>query len=97
MTLIGGNGRAQVWRLQGQGLGGLKPVKIWTAPKRDPIPVKRTRMGISDFDYDGRADFLFFVDNESNTRIRTYKTRYDKLVAGPAWNVGVDWSDVRVY
>jgi hypothetical protein len=37
------------------------------------------------------------VDNESNTRIRTYKTRYDKLVAGPAWNVGVDWSDVRVY
>jgi hypothetical protein len=97
MALIAIGGRAQAWRLQGQGLGGLKPVRIWTAPKRDPIPVKRTRLGTSDFDYDGRSDFLFYVENGSGTRIRSYKTRYDKLVTGPAWNVGVDWADVRVY
>ncbi len=97
ISLVGGKGRAQVWRLQGQGLGGLKPVRIWTAPSSDPIPVKKTRLGVSDIDFDGRADPLFFVENNGNTRVRTYKTRYDKLVTGPAWNTGIPWANVRLY
>lgn len=97
LMVRGGSGRAQFWRLQGQGMGGLKPVKIWTAPKNDPIPVKRTRPGISDIDFDGRTDFVLLTEDGTRTRVRTLKTRYDKLRPGPAWNVGLPWSKVRTY
>jgi hypothetical protein len=97
LMLAGGGGRAVVERLQGQKLGGLKRVKIWTAPKSDPIPVEKTRLGTADIDYDGREDFVLFSRRGSGTRIRILKARYDRIVPGPDWRVGIPWADIRAY
>ena len=98
LMLIGGGGRAKVERLQGQTAGGFKRVKVWTAPKSDPIPVEKTRLGAADIDYDGRTDLVLYSRaRQRSTRIRVLKTRYDKMLQGPDWKVGLDWSDVRPY
>ena len=97
VLLVGGGGRAVVERLQGQKLGGFKRVKIWTAPKADPIPVQKTRVAAADVDYDGRDDLLLYIDRDQSTRIRVLKTRYDKMVQGPDWKFNVPWDDVRPY
>ena len=54
LLLLGSAGRAKVQRLQGQSLGAFKPVALWTAPRADPVPVRRTRVGSADVDNDGR-------------------------------------------
>jgi hypothetical protein len=95
MMLVGGGGRAVVERLQGGKLGGFKRVKMWTAPKSDPIPVENTRLAASDFDYDGREDWVLFTKRGSGTRIRILEARYDKVIAGPDWKVYIPWSEVR--
>ncbi len=97
MLLVGGGGQAVVWRLLGAKLGGLKPRKLWTAPKSDPIPVEKTRLGSTDIDYDGRGDLVLFTARGTGTRIRLLKTRYDKMVQGPDWRVSIPWADVRPY
>ena len=97
VLLVGGGGRAVVERLQGQKLGGVKRVKIWTAPKADPIPVQKTRMAAADVDYDGRDDLVLYIDRGQSTRIRVLKTRYDRMVQGPDWKFSVPWDDVRPY
>ncbi|MEX1295599.1 MAG: SpoIID/LytB domain-containing protein [Candidatus Limnocylindrales bacterium] len=95
MMLVGGGGRAVVERLQGGLLGGFKRVRLWTAPKSDPIPVEKTRLAASDFDYDGREDWVLFTKRGSGTRIRILEARYDKVIAGPDWKVYVPWTDIR--
>ena len=97
ILLIGGGGRAKVERLQGALMGGFKRVQVWTAPKADPGPVEKTRLGASDVDYDGRTDLVLFTDRGGGTRIRVLKSRYDKMVQGPDWKVGIPWSDIRPY
>jgi hypothetical protein len=95
MMLVGGGGRAVVERLQGGKLGGFKRVRLWTAPKSDPIPVEKTRLAASDFDYDGREDWVLFSRRGSGTRIRILEARHDKVIAGPDWKVYIPWSEVR--
>jgi hypothetical protein len=95
MMLVGGGGRAVVERLQGQKLGGFKRVKIWTAPTSDPIPVQKTRLGAADIDYDGRSDFVLYSERGAGTRIRVLKSRYDKVIQGPAWKIGIPWAQIR--
>ena len=95
MLLAGGSGRAVVERLQGAKLGGLKPVRLWTAPSSDPIPVEKTRLGSADIDYDGREDWVLLTKRGSGTRIRILKSRYDKVVQGPDWKVYIPWTEVR--
>ena len=97
LMLVGGGGRAVVERLQGGKLGGFKRVKIWTAPKSDPIPVQKTRLGAADIDYDGRQDFVLYSARGTGTRIRILKARYDKVLQGPDWRVGIPWADIRPY
>jgi len=95
MLLVGGGGRAVVSRLQGGKLGGFKRVKVWTAPKADPIPVENTRLGASDIDFDGREDWVLYSKRGSGTRIRVLKARYDKVAQGPDFKVYIPWSEVR--
>ncbi len=95
--LIGGGGRAKVERLLGQKAGSFKRVHVWTAPKSDPIPVEKTRLGAADIDYDGRTDLVLYTKRDPRTRIRVLKTRYDKMLQGPDWKVAIDWDDVRPY
>ena len=97
VMVVGGNGRGVVERLQGQKLGGFKRVKIWTAPKSDPIPVRNTRVGAADVDYDGRVDVVLYSKADSKTRIRVLKARYDRMVPGPDWKISQPWDDVRPY
>jgi hypothetical protein len=97
MLLVGGRGRATVERLQGQRLGGFKRVRMWTAPKSDPIPVQKTRLGAADIDYDGRVDLVLFSAHDDRTRIRVLKSRYDRMVQGPDWKYDAPWDDVRPY
>ena len=97
IMLIGGSGRAKVERLQGALLGGFKRVRIWVAPKSDPIPVRKTRLGWGDVDYDGRIDLVLFSERKDGTRVRVLKTRYDRIVEGPDWQAGIPWSSVRPY
>jgi len=97
LMLVGGGGRAVVERLQGRKLGGLKRVKIWTAPKSDPIPVQKTRLGAADIDYDGREDFVLYSARGTGTRIRILKARYDTVRQGPDWRVNIPWEDIRPY
>ena len=97
MLLVGGGGRAVVERLQGQKLGGFKRVKMWTAPQADPILVEKTRMLSADVDYDGREDYVLFSARGSGTRVRVLKARYDKVLQGPDWRIGIPWVDVRPY
>ncbi len=97
IMLIGGGGRAKIERLQGLALGGFKRVPIWVAPKSDPIPVKKTRIGAADVDYDGRTDLVLYSERGTGTRIRVLKTRYDRMVKGPSWPNGIPWSDIRPY
>jgi hypothetical protein len=97
MLLVGGGGRQVVERLQGGKLGGFKRVRVWIAPSSDPIPVGKTRLGAADTDYDGRTDLVLYTERASGTRIRVLKARYDKMVKGPDWEVGIAWDDVRPY
>ncbi len=97
VMLIGGGGRARVERLQGALLGGFKRVAVWTAPKSDPIPVQKTRLGVSDVDYDGRSDLVLYIEHGKGTRIRVLKTRYDSMAHGPDWQTGIVWSSMRPY
>jgi Stage II sporulation protein len=97
MMLVGGGGQAVLERLQGRKLGGLKRVRVWTAPKSDPIPVAKTRLGAADIDYDGREDYILFSQRGTGTRIRILKARYDKAKPGPDWRIGTAWADIRPY
>jgi hypothetical protein len=97
LMLIGGNGRARIERLQGQSLGGFKRVKLWTAPKSSPIPVEKTRLGVSDVDYDGRTDLILHIDRNGGTRMRVLKTRYDRMQVAQEWQEPFDWRDVRPF
>ncbi len=97
IMLIGG-GRAKIERLQGLQGGGFKRVSLWVAPKSDPVPVKRTRLGASDIDYDGRADLLLYsYRTEKNSRMRTLKARYDRMLPGPNIKVSIPWSGIYPY
>jgi hypothetical protein len=96
LMLIGG-GRATVERLQGQLKGGFKRVRVWTAPTSDPIPVRRTRLGAADVDYDGITDLVLYSKDGGKTRIRVLKTRYDRMAQGPDWKVSMPWEDIRPY
>jgi hypothetical protein len=97
MLLIGGSGRARVERLQGQKLGGFKRVKVWTAPASKPIPVKKTRLGAADVDYDGRTDLILFSEHDKATKVRVLKTRYDEMRSAGEWKQSFSWGDVRPY
>jgi hypothetical protein len=97
LMLIGGGGRARVERLQGALLGGFKRVRIWVAPKSDPIPVRKSRLGTADIDYDGRTDLVIYSERNGGTRIRVLKTRYDRMVEGPDWQAGIPWNSIRPY
>ena len=98
LMITGGEGSTKVERLQGMGLGGLKRVRIWTAPKSNPIPVKKTRLGAADIDNDGRSDLVLYIDSGSGTRIRVLRTRYTSMANGPSQNYrSLDWTDVRPY
>ncbi len=97
IMLIGGGGRARVERLQGSLLGGFKRVRVWVAPKSDPIPVRSTRLGVGDIDYDGRTDLVLYSERGKGTRVRVLKMRYDRVVAGPDWQTGIPWSSIRPY
>ena len=37
------------------------------APKNDPVPVKNTRLGIADVDYDGRGDLILYSEKNTGT------------------------------
>ncbi len=97
LLLIGGSGQAKIERLQGQLLGGFKRVKVWTAPKSDPIPVEKTRLGAADIDFDGRTDLVVYSKKNDKTRIRVLRTRYDKMLQGPSWQESFSWGGVRPY
>ncbi len=97
VALVAAKGGAQVWRLQGKGLGGLTPYRLWTFPKSDQVAVKSTRMELSDIDFDGMADVILFSAEDTRTRVRTYRTRYGKLVRGPSWSVSLPWTKFRLY
>jgi hypothetical protein len=97
ILLVGGGGRAVVERLQGRKLGGLRRVKLWTAPKADPIFVEKTRLGSADVDYDGRSDLVLFTARGTGTRIRVLRIRYDTVLPGPTWRIGTPWNDIRPY
>ncbi len=97
IMLIGGNGRARVERLQGALLGGFKRVPMWVAPTSDPVPVRKTRLGRSDVDFDGRTDVVLFSERGSGSRIRVLKARYDQMVEGPDWQAGIPWNSLRPY
>ena len=76
---------------------GVVEVKIWTAPKSDPIPVEKTRLGAADVDYDGRTDLVLYSRKSDKTRIRVLRTRYDKMLQGPSWQESFSWGNVRPY
>jgi hypothetical protein len=97
LLLIGGDGRARVDRLDGQPLGKLKRVHIWTAPRSARIPVGSTRLGAADADDDGRTDLLLFSKHADGTRIRLFRTRYDSMRAGMDIVEALDYEDVRPY
>ena len=96
--LIGGSGAARVERLQGQKLGGFKRVKMWTAPKSDPVAVGKTRLGTADVDYDGRGDLIMYSEKKAGTHIRVLRSRYSRMIKGAEWQEGsIDWKDIRPY
>ena len=95
MMLNGSTGRTTVERLQGLKLGGFKRVKLWTAPKKDPIPVTKTRLTAADVDFDGREDFVLFTARSGNTRIRVLRSRYDSVAPGPDRTVRFAWGTLR--
>jgi hypothetical protein len=97
MMLNGSKRRTTVERLQGRKLGGFKRVKLWTAPKKDPIPVTKTRLTAADVDFDGREDFVLFTARSGNTRIRVLRSRYDSVALGPDRTVRFAWGTLRPY
>lgn len=97
LVLIGGSGRARVERLQGGLAGGFSRVRMWTAPKSNPVTVKSTRLGIADIDLDGRSDMVLYSRAGSETRIRVLKSRYVSMQPGPDWRVAFAWGKVRPY
>jgi hypothetical protein len=72
-------------------------VPLWTAPKSDHIPVEKTRLGVSDIDYDGREDLVVFNGRGDRTRIRILKSRDAGVVRGPDWLTAIAWNDIRPY
>ena len=97
LMLIGGGGRARVERLQGQALGGMKRVPVWTAPRSANIAVEKTRVGAADVDYDGLTDLVLYIKRGSGTRIRVLKTRYDDMRPGKDIQRKVVWANIRPY
>ncbi len=99
IMLVGGSGSAKVFRLQGQPKGGFKRIKVWTAPKSDPIAVKSSKIQAADIDYDGRDDLIVYSrdDDGKGTRVRTFKSRYSTLKPGPGWRLGADLTELRPY
>jgi hypothetical protein len=97
LMVVGGRGPAKVERLQGQGGGGFKRVKIWTSPKSDPIPVSISKLTSADMDYDGRGDLIVFSKKGSDTRMRVLKTGYDRMNKGPNKTISTDWDKLRTY
>ncbi len=97
IMLIGGAGSAKVVRLQGQTKGGFKRVKLWSAPKSDPILVRTSKIGLADIDYDGRSDLIVYSADDKGTRMQALKTRYTTMKPGPVWRTGADVSEMRPY
>lgn len=97
MMLADSGGRTVAERLQGLRMGGLKRVRLWTAPASASIPVQKTRLGAADIDYDGREDFVIFRRRGANTRIEVLRTRDDKVLRGPVRLVRFAWGDIRPY
>ena len=98
LMIVGGGGPTRVERLQGKGLGGIRRIKIWTAPKADPIPVTKTKLGAADIDNDGRTDLVLFTEKGAGTRMRVLRTRYTSIAKGPDTTFrSIDWTDVRPY
>ena len=96
--LYGGTGRARVDRLTGRPKGGFRRSRLWSAPKSDPVPVKNTRLGAADVDYDGRTDLILYSDRSKGTRVRVLKTRYASMVDSPKWaESSLPWRDLRPY
>lgn len=77
------SGPGRIDRLQGSNSGNLRRVRMWRAPKSDPIPVGRTQLGAADVDHDGRTDLVLFSRDGSGTRIRVLRARYTRFIAGP--------------
>jgi hypothetical protein len=98
VMLTGGNGPAKVDNLQSLNNGLFKKVRIWTAPKSDPIGVKTTRMGTADVNYNGMSDLVLYSKRANgNARIRVLKMGYNRMYQGPNWNIGQRWSSVYPY
>ncbi len=97
MMLNGTKVRTAVERLQGLRRGGFKRARLWVAPKRDPIPVTRTRLIAADVDFDGREDFVLFTAKRGNTRIRVLKSRYFSVTPGPDRTVKFAWGSLRPF
>jgi hypothetical protein len=95
MMLNGSTARTTVERLQGLKLGGFKRVKLWTAPRKDPIRVDGTRLAAADVDFDGREDFVLFSAKRGNTRIRVLRSRYYSVAPGPDRTVKFAWGTLR--
>lgn len=95
MMLNGSAARTTVERLQGLKLGGFKRVRLWTAPRRDPIHVEKTRLASADVDFDGREDFVLYSAKAGNTRIRVLKSRYLSVAPGPDRTVKFTWNTLR--
>lgn len=98
MITKGANGPTRVERLQGKGLGGLRRVRLWSAPSSDPILIGRTRLGATDLDNDGRTDLVLFSRKGDGTRMRVLRLRYTTVVKGPDRMLSsVDFADVTPY
>ena len=95
MMLNGTEARTAVERLQGLKLGGFKRTKLWVAPRKDPIPVTKTRLSAADVDFDGREDFVLFTAKSGNTRIRVLRTRSSSVAPGPDRTVKFAWNTRR--
>ena len=97
LLLTVSGGRAHLDRLQGQNLGAFKRVSLWTAPRTDPVPVEKTRLGAADVDYDGMTDLVLFTRDPDGTRIRVLKVRYDGARPGFDLVEPIDWGSLRPY
>ncbi len=97
LLLTSRGGRAHLDRLQGQNLGAFKRISLWTAPRTEPLPVEKTRLGAADVDYDGMTDLVLFTRAAEGTRIRVLKARYDGVRSGFDVLEPIDWNSLRPY
>jgi hypothetical protein len=66
-----------------------------TWPRGDSV--EKTRLGVSDVDYDGLTDLILHIDRNGGTRMRVLKTRYDRMQVAQEWQEPFDWRDVRPF